>query len=118
MARCYELCERSAVDSDELLLECDPFVATEQRRAETDLAIASAQLGRNMGDLEAARLALANRAAEKRERLQEEVADEVRLQLAGLGTLHLVSDPLDIGGRHDVAHQCALTDDLAQQLAD
>ena len=101
----------------EVLLEGDPLVPAQERRAEPDLAVAAAKLGRDVGDLEPARLPLADRAAEQAERFEEERADEVRLQLAGLGALHLVADPLDVGHGHHVAHERALVDDLAQRIA-
>lgn len=105
--------ERSTFDGNELLLEGDPLVAAQHRRAEADLAIAAAQLGRHVRDLETSGLAFTDRAAEQRERLHEERSDEVRLELASLGTLHLVANALDIGRCHDVVHQCAIVDDLA-----
>ena len=70
MARGDVLGERSPFDGDEFLLEGHPLVAAEHRRAEADLAVATAKLRGHVGDLEAPRLALANRAAEKRERLR------------------------------------------------
>ena len=102
---------------DQMLLEGDPLVAAQQRRAEPDLAVAAAQLGGNVGDLEPAGLALRTDAAEQAERFEEECADEVGLELAGFGPLHLVADALDVGHGHHVAHERPLVDDLAQGVA-
>ena len=105
------VCERSALDGDQALLEGDPFIAPKKRCAEADLTIAPPKLGGYMSDLEAARLAVTNRTTEQGERLEEERTDEVRLELARLGPLHVIPDPLDVGGCHYVADQRPLMND-------
>ena len=49
---------RSSPGRDELLLERDPLVPAQQGSSPADLAVAVTQLGRDVGDLEAAWLAL------------------------------------------------------------
>src|SRR5207248_3201787 len=113
-----ELRQGTAVDGDELLLEGDPLVPPQEGSAETDLTVTPTQFGGHMCDLEAARFALTYGSAEQGERFEEERADEVGLELAGFGPLHLVTNALDVVGGHEVADERPLVDDLAQRLTD
>ena len=106
------------VGRDQLFVEGDALVAAEKRRAEADLAIPAPQLGGNVRDLEAPWLALADRPAEQGEGFEEEGANEVRLELAGFGSLHLVADPFDVGDGHDVVDQRSLVDDISERFPD
>lgn len=71
MTRAAELGEGPAVDGNQLLVEGDTLIAPQQRPA-TFPAIAPTELGRHVGDLETARLPLADGAAEQRECFQKE----------------------------------------------
>src|SRR5690606_1694477 len=97
--------ERLAGRRDQRLLEGDALVAREDRLADADQAVALADGRRHVGDLVAARLALASGAAETLERLQEERLDVVRLEAPRLGALHLLADAVDAGGIHRVVGQ-------------
>src|SRR5262249_12048771 len=81
-----------AGDADQLLLEGDSLIALEYREPAADLAVAGADQGRDVLDFVAFRLALVDRAPEAAERLQEERRDEVRLEPARLGALHVFPD--------------------------
>ena len=75
--------------------EGDAVVALEDRLllaaiAAGEPAVPFADRGGNVGDLEALGLAPVDRAAELVERLQEERADEERLEAPGLGPFHLL----------------------------
>ena len=94
-----------------------PLVAAQDRRA-AQRASRSAQdpagtwvISKRPGS----RVAIGRRAAE---RLEEERADVVRLELAGLGPLHLVADLLDVGVRQDVGDERALVQRLRAAVAD
>ena len=58
-----------------------------------------------MSDLEAARLAFLDGAAQNPERLQEKRFDEVRLEAPGFGALHVLPDLPDLGSIHAVVGQ-------------
>ena len=60
MSRAAEFGQGLTRDSDQLLVEGDPFIRTKERRTEPDLAIATTELDRYMGNLETARLTLAD----------------------------------------------------------
>jgi hypothetical protein len=69
-------------------------------------------------DLVAPRLALCDLTAHQSERLEEEGADVVWLQLPRLRFLHLLADHLDVGRAHHLGEQSALLQSLPQLLAD
>ena len=96
--------------ADGFLGEADALVALEDRLvlaaiAAGDAAVALADRGRDVGDLEAARFARMDRAAERLEGLQEERADEVGLEAAGLGLLHLLLHGEEPLGAHRLLGQ-------------
>ena len=66
MAGADEGRERLALRRDQLLLEGDALVARQHRLADADLAVAVADRRRDVGDLVAARLALAGRVPPRR----------------------------------------------------
>ena len=72
MAGADEGGERLALRCDQGLLKGDALVARQHRLAHADQTVAVAHRRRNMGDLIAARLALARRAAELLECFEEE----------------------------------------------
>ena len=117
MAWRHVLGQRPALGGDKTLLEGHTLVPAHQGSAHADLAVTETQFGGDVTDLEPARLTFPNGSADVRESRQEEGADEVRLELPGLGTLHFLPDPLDVAGRHDVADQCTVVDHPAQRLA-
>ena len=96
------------------LLKGDALIARQHRLANTDHAVAVTQQRRNMGDLVAARLALAQRATQLLEGRQEEGLDIVRLEAAGLSALHLLAHPRHLAGVHCVVGQRP----LLQQILD
>ena len=67
-----------------------------------------------MGDLEAAGLARMDRAAERLERLHEERADEVRLEAAGLGLLHLLLHREEPLGAHGFLGEGVAVEDVSK----
>ena len=67
--------------------------------------------GGNVGDLEAARLARIDRAAERLEGLHEEGADEVGLEAAGLGLFHLLLHGEEPLGAHGFLGQRVAVED-------
>ena len=71
-----------------------------------------------MGDLEPAGFALDERGHRELERLEEERADEVRLELARLGPLHVLADALDVGALIISLASARSCSDLLQLLAD
>jgi hypothetical protein len=97
---------RFAGDADQLLLKRDPLIALEHRQPAADLAVASAHQGRDVLDLVTPRLPLVDRAPEPAERLEEERRDEVRLEPARQGALHVLPDLPDPGDVHRVVAQC------------
>jgi len=90
---------------DGFFLEADPLVAFQYRFllaavAAGDPPIAFADRRGNVRDLEPAQLARVDRAAELCEGVQEERADEIRLETAGRGFLHLFLDGVQTLGTH------------------
>ena len=84
---------RSVYRTHRTLGEADAFVAAQYGRevapvAAGDEAVAFAQFGRDVGDLETLGLAWVNRTAKRLEAFHEERADKVRLKAAGLGFFH------------------------------
>lgn len=79
VARADEGGERLARRRDQLLFEGDALVLREYGIARADLTVAVAHRRGHVGDLVAARLALADGAAETPEGLEEERFDVVRL---------------------------------------
>ena len=110
VARADEGRERLALRRDQVLLEGDALVARKHRIARTDLAVAVAHRRRDVGDLVAARLALADRAAQALEGFQEERLDVVRLQPARLSPLHLLAHARHAARVHRVVGQRPLLD--------
>jgi hypothetical protein len=86
--------QRLALGRDEGFLEGDALITRQHGFADADEAIPVAHRGRNMGDLEAAGLALPGVAAELFEGFEKEGFDVVRLQAAGIGALHVLADAL------------------------
>src|SRR5688572_1085594 len=85
---------RSIVGLHRCSLEADAVVTLQDRLllapvTASDASIALPDLERDVGDLVAIRLAAVNDAAERRERLHEERADEAGLETARFGLLHL-----------------------------
>ena len=88
MAWRHVLGQRPALWGDETFLEGHTFVPAHQRSAHADVAVTETQFGGDVTDLEPARLTFPDDSADVRESRQEEGADEVRLELPGLSTLH------------------------------
>ncbi|KPH56581.1 hypothetical protein ADS77_21440, partial [Pseudoalteromonas porphyrae] len=98
-----------------LLLEADALVLAQHRSATlTDHAIALADGGGHMAHLVAAWLPGPQLSTQNLEGLGEEGADEVRLQLAGLGLLHLLLHRIELVEPHMLLDQGIAADDLAQ----
>lgn len=93
---------------DQGLLEGDPGVAVEHGVAAADQPVAPLERPGHAQDLEPAALALGDAAAEQGEGLAEEGADEVRLQAAGGGALHLLADRGHALGVHVLGRELAL----------
>src|SRR5262249_45143110 len=72
----------------------------------------------DMGDFVPARLPLADGTSDVLKRCQEEGLNEVRLELSCFGSLHLITDVLNIACSHDVADERTLVDHLPERLAD
>ena len=78
--------------------------------------VAVADDGRDIGDLKAFGLPVVSLAAQSLESLAEERGDEVRLEPAGLGPLHVLADCPDLAGVHRIGRQCPLFDELANMI--
>ena len=99
--------------------EADALVALEHGRefaavAAGDAAVALADRGGNVGDLEAAGLARMNRAAQLLERLHEERADEEGLEPAGLGLFHLLLHGEEPLGAHGLLREGVAVEDACE----
>lgn len=103
---------RLRLAGDERLLESDARVAVENRIAAANQPVAFFEDGGHAGNLETALLALGDAAAQQRERLAEEAADEVRLQPPRLGALHLLAHGRHRVWVHALAGELALGDEL------
>ena len=102
MARADEGGQRLTLRRHQRLFEGDALVARQHRFADADQTITVAHRSRNVGDLVAARLALLGRSAQAAEGFEEKRLDVVRLQAAGLGTLHIFADAVDAARVHGV----------------
>ena len=80
------------------------------------MARCGANDGGDIGDLKAFGLPVVGLAAESLESLAEERGDEVRLEPAGLGSLHVLADYSDLAGVHRIGGQCPLFDELANLI--
>ncbi|MNZ54650.1 hypothetical protein D3C78_725570 [compost metagenome] len=106
-----------AVQTDMLLLEADAFVLLEHRRAGfADHSVTLAQSRRHMADLVAPGFAGTHLATQSGEGLGKEGADEVGLELAGLGLLHLLLDRIEVGQAHVLLDQGIAAEDFAQMF--
>ena len=108
--------------ADGLFGEADPLVALEHGGqlaavAAGDQAVALADGGRHVGDLEAAGLARIDRAAQRRKGLHEEGAHEIGLQAARLGLLHLLFHGKEPFGAHRLLRQGVAVQDRQQFVA-
>ncbi len=79
-----------------------------------DAAIALADGGRDVGDLEAGGLSRIHRTAQRRKGFHEESADEVGLEAAGLGFFHLLLHCEEALGAHAFLGQGVAVEDGAQ----
>jgi len=83
---------------DQVLVEADALVLLQHRDGRLQRFGVAADRRRDARDLVAARLAVADHAAQLPECLHEKRADVVRLQAAGRRALHLAPDAQDVGG--------------------
>ena len=97
MSRAKELGHWPARHRDQLLVECHPLVATEQRGPR-----AVADVRGNESQLVAAGLALHRPSAEVFQSCEEKGTDVVGLETPCRRLLHLGTDRLNIGKAHDV----------------
>src|SRR5215831_7292405 len=79
--------ERLTQWGDQILFECDSFIARKHGVAHTNLAVAIADRCRHVGYFIAARLPLTHCAAETLERFEEERLDVVRLEATRLESM-------------------------------
>src|SRR5262249_34983640 len=100
VAGAHERCGCLSLRRDQRLLERDAFVTRQYRLADANEAITVTHWCWHMRHLIASRLALLGGAAQALKRLQEERFDVVRLQPSGLGTLHLLADPVHAARVH------------------
>ena len=82
-----------------------------------DEAVALADGGRNMRDLEAGGLSRMNGTAQRLEGLHEERADEVGLEAAGLGFFHLLLHGEEALGAHGFLGESVAVEDVAKCVA-
>ena len=115
LAGVHEGRRRLAGRRDQRLLERDPLVAGQHRLAAADRPAAAADGRRDVRYLVAARLALAGRAAEPAERLQEERLDVVGLEPARFGPFELGADALHAADVHGVVGQLPVLDEVLQR---
>src|SRR5215831_12129732 len=102
--------ERLTQWGDQILFECDSFIARKHGVAHTNLAVAIADRCRHVGYFIAARLPLTHCAAETLERFEEERLDVVRLEATRLSALHLLAYTGHAAGVHGVMGQRPLLD--------
>ena len=86
---------RLAFGAKVFLVEGDPFVSLQDRRALANHPVAMADERRDMADFVTKRFAPMDAAAKLLERPEEEGTDVVRLQAPSLSTLHLVANVAD-----------------------
>src|SRR5712692_9794537 len=98
MAGTDERGQRLASDTGQVFLKGDPLVARQHGFARADDAVTITNDRGHMRNLVAVWFALAQGAAKQRKRFTEERGDEVGLQAAGFGALHVFADLLDTGG--------------------
>ena len=109
---------------DQRFVKGDASIAIEHWVAAANQPIPVFQRGRDAQDLEATLLALGNAATQQLERLAEEGTDEVGLQPASLGALHLLADGRDGVGVHafrgqfPLCHQAFDSADVNRIVAD
>ena len=101
--------------------EADALVALEHGSefaavAAGDEAVALADGGRNVGDLEAGGLARMHGTAQCLEGLHEEGADEVGLEAAGLGLFHLLLHGEQALGAHGFLREGVAVEDVAKLI--
>jgi hypothetical protein len=101
----------------EFLLEGHARVTVDDRAVDTERATAGAYLCRNARDLVAARLTVCDLAAKQPKRLEEEGADEVRLELPRLRLLHALADRLHVRRGHHLRQEGPLLQRLLELLA-
>lgn len=99
-----------------VLLETDALVPLDEGCPPADPLLAIAQHRRDARDLEAALLARVNLAVDLLERLEEERPDEVGLEPAGVGALHLLADPGHVGQVHRVGGERLLLEQGQQMV--
>ena len=105
MAGADECGQGFARDGDQFLLEGDALVALQNGIAPSDLPVAVANHGRDVGDLVPLGLPLVDLAAQQLERFEEERCDEMRLEPSCVGPLHLLPDGPNAGDIHRIAGQ-------------
>ena len=108
--------------ADGFLGEADALVALEHGSefaavAAGDEAVALADRGRNVGDLEAVGLARINGTAQRLEGFHEEGADEVGLEAAGLGLFHLFLHRKEAFGAHGLSCARALRSRMSRSVS-
>ena len=102
----HQFCRGLAVDGAVLAVEANALVLFQHGGAGVaDHAVALHDIGRNVAYLVAARLAVAQLATHHPECLAEECADEMRLELAGLGLVHFLADGVEVVQAHVVFDQ-------------
>ena len=95
-----------AVDGAVLAVEANALVLFQHGGAGVaDHTVTLHDIGRHVAYLVAARLAVAQLATHHPECLAEECADEVRLELAGLGLVHFLADGVEVVQAHVVFDQ-------------
>src|SRR5581483_7526744 len=100
MTRTDKSGHRFSGNADEQFLKGDALVSLKDRFAAPNLAVAGSNDGRNVLDFVTVCFSLVNRSAKQLERLNEKRGNEMRLQFAGLGPLHVLTNLTDSGYIH------------------
>ena len=119
VARGEEVGLRLALGAGQFLGERDPLVLGEHRcGAGAGLAVAVADVGRDVADLVASGFAFGQPAAELLERFPEEGADVVRLEAETVRLVHPGTPLFQVGDGEDVGVRGPFGDELVQARAD
>jgi hypothetical protein len=99
-----------------IFVEANPLVALQHRLHAADLVVALADRSGDAGDLVIAGLAPVDLPARMAEGFEEEAFDVMRLKPSGLCSLHHFADIGDPRGRHVIADECPLGQQIEQTL--
>jgi hypothetical protein len=106
--------ERLPLWCDEVLFEDGALVARHNRLADSNQAVAVSHGCWNVGNLIAARFALAGIAAKDFERFEKKRLDVVGLETACFGPLHFFANAVDARGVHGIVREGVLFNQILQ----